>query len=146
MSENKAPYGKPDTIGSIERILGDYFERGNSMHINELLDTQDKLSIHSYRLASMAADCKGLYNTNVFNKKITINRQVQSLLNAKLTKAAATVQAESSKIGEEMIEAELKTESEAFKYDLLLGQVNRVISSMSQRISYLKQEHNNTRV
>lgn len=136
------PYGKtkPNTLGSIERILGDYFERGNSMHINELLDLQDKLSIHSYRLAEMAATAKSEYNGDFFTRKITINRQVQGMLNAKMTKAAATVQAESSKIGEEMIKEELDSEAEAFKFDLLLGQVNKVLNAMAQRISYLKIE------
>lgn len=130
-----------DTLKEIESYLAQYFERGSTMSINELLDIQDKVSIHSYRLAEMAAEAKTDYNTNFFTRKITINRQMQSLINAKISKAAAQVQAESSKVGAEMMESEMQSESLAFKYDLLLNQVNKILSAIAQRVSFLKQEH-----
>lgn len=138
--EDKIPYGKPDTLKSIEGYLSEYFNRSESMNIDELLNVQDKISIHSYRLAEMAAEAKASYNGDLFTRKITINRQTQALINAKMSKAAATVQAESSKIGEEMIKAELDAEAYAYKLDLLLGQVNKVLSAIAQRVSYLKTE------
>lgn len=129
-----------DVLEKIEELITAYVERGDSQGIDNLLKAQDMLAGYSYYLAEMAAESKGTYNNNVFSKKITINRQVQSLINANISKAAAQVQAESSKVGEEMIKAELDAEAEAYKLDLLLGQVNRVLSSLQQRISYLKIE------
>lgn len=127
-------------IQAISDLLESYEVEGATIPLPSLLTMQDSLAVNSYRLAEMAAEAKANYNGNYFSRKITINRQMQALLNAKMTKAAAEVQAESSSVGEEKIKAELDAEAYAYKLDLLLGQVNKVLSAMQQRISYLKTE------
>lgn len=131
------------TLATISDLLETYESSGATMFVPELLTMQDTLSVQSYRLAEEAADAKGKLNGRIFTKKVNINRQMQALINAKLSKAAAQVQAESSVTGEEMIKAELDAEAYAYKLDLLLNQVNKVLSAMAQRISYLKSEKNN---
>lgn len=142
MSEDKTPYGKPDTLSIIESILGDYYKRGSSMQINELLDLQDRLSIHSYRLAEKSADAKTDYNGLYFIKEISLQRDIRNRMKGNISKAAATVEAETTPDAEERFKAELEAEAEAYKLDLLLKQVNKVLSAMQQRISYLKEEKN----
>ncbi len=133
-----------ETLTTISDLLETYESSGATMFVPELLTMQDTLAVQSYRLAEEAATAKGKLNGKIFVKKVNINRQMQALLNAKLSKAAAQVQAESSVTGEEMIKAELDAEAYAYRLDLLLGQVNRVLSALQQRISYLKNEKNNT--
>lgn len=129
-----------DTIKEIESYLADYFKNGSMKHINELLDIQDKIAIHSYRLAEMCADAKNTYNGAYFIRKVEVNRKMQAMIGKGMSKAASQVEAESSQEGAELSKNELETEAEAYKLDLLLGQVNRVLHSLSQRISYLKNE------
>ena len=134
-----------ETITNISNLIEAYVDRGDKEDINSLLKAQDLLSGYSFHLAQIVGDAKGTYNNLLFTRKITINRQMQSLLNAKISKAAAQVQAESSAIGEEMIKAELDAEADAYRADLLLNQVNKILSSMAQRISFMKQEYESTK-
>ena len=60
----------------------------------------------------------------------------------KISKAQAQVEADI--MSEEDFKAELDAEGEAYKYDMLVGQVNKVLSAIQQRISYLKTEKQNT--
>ena len=112
------------------------------MQINELLDLQDRLSIHSYRLAEKSADAKTDYNGLYFIKEISLQRDIRNRMKGNISKAAATVEAETTPDAEERFKAELEAEAEAYKLDLLLKQVNKVLSAMQQRISYLKEEKN----
>jgi hypothetical protein len=131
------------TIESIERLLAEYYNKGAGQHITELLDIQDKLAIHSYRLAEMAANAKNEYNGCYFIRKISVGKNVQGLMNSrKISKVQAQVEADI--MSEEDFKAELDAEGEAYKYDMLVSQVNKVLSAIQQRISYLKTEKNNT--
>jgi hypothetical protein len=132
---------KTDTVKEIELILSDYFTKGSSQDIDGLLLWQDKLSIHSYRLAQMTADSKTIYNGNYFIRKITVNKQQQSMMaTRKLSKAQANLEADI--LSEELFKKELESEGLTYKYEMLLNQVNKILSAMQQRISYLKTEKN----
>jgi hypothetical protein len=132
---------KADTVKEIELILSDYFIKGSSQDIDGLLLWQDKLSIHSYRLAQMTADSKTIYNGNYFIRKITVNKQQQSIMaTRKLSKAQANLEADI--LSEELFKKELESEGLTYKYEMLLNQVNKILSAMQQRISYLKTEKN----
>jgi hypothetical protein len=132
---------KTDTVKEIELILSDYFTKGSSQDIDGLLLWQDKLSIHSYRLAQMTADSKTIYNGNYFIRKITVNKQQQSIMaTRKLSKAQANLEADI--LSEELFKKELESEGLTYKYEMLLNQVNKILSAMQQRISYLKTEKN----
>jgi hypothetical protein len=132
---------KTDTVKEIELILSDYFTKGSSQDIDGLLLWQDRLSIHSYRLAQMTADSKTIYNGNYFIRKITVNKQQQSIMaTRKLSKAQANLEADI--LSEELFKKELESEGLTYKYEMLLNQVNKILSAMQQRISYLKTEKN----
>ena len=100
---------KTDTVKEIELILSDYFIKGSSQDIDGLLLWQDKLSIHSYRLAQMTADSKTIYNGNYFIRKITVNKQQQSMMaTRKISKAQANLEADI--LSEELFKKELESE------------------------------------
>ncbi len=130
-----------DTLKTIESILAGYYKGNGSIDV--LLDMQDKLAVHSYRLAEMSADMKSEYNGSYFMRKITISKKTQAIIRqTKTSKAQAEVEATNT--SEDLLLEELNNEAEAFKYDLLLRQVNKVLSAMQQRISYLKIEFDKT--
>jgi hypothetical protein len=132
---------KIDTVKEIELILSDYFQKGSSQDIEGLLLWQDKLSIHSYRLAQLTADSKNVYNGNYFIRKITVNKQQQSIIaTRKISKAQANLEADV--LSEDLFKNELESEGLTYKYEMLLNQVNKILSAMQQRISYLKTEKN----
>lgn len=130
---------KIDTLKEIEKILGEYYKRAASMHVDELLDLRDKLAIHSYRLAEYTADAKTSYNTNYFNRKITVNRSQQALMQKQnMSAAKSLINAEICH--EDALQDELIAEALAYKHDLLLKQTNKVLDAMNQRISHVKNE------
>jgi len=130
---------KVNTVVEIEKILSDYFQNGSTQSIDRLLDMNDKLAIHSYRLAEMSAQTKTSYNSAYFIRKITVNKQTQVLMSSKkMTKVAANLDADI--LSEDLFKQEIESEGLAYQYDLLLNQVNKILSAISQRISYLKNE------
>ena len=133
-----------ETIQAIEAHLSWYHTKGSGAHVPELLDHQDRLAIHSYRLAEMAGDQKQDFNSCYYMRKISISKQTQAIIFEKKT-SKAQAEIEATNENAEKIELELISEGQAFKYDLLLKQVNRVLSAMQQRISYLKQEKDQTK-
>jgi hypothetical protein len=130
---------KVNTIKEIELILAEYFLKGSTQSIEHLLYLQDRLSIFNYRLAEMAANAKNEYNGLYFIRKISVSKETQGFINSrKMSKAAAEIEANIK--CEDDVKSELEAEAEAYKYDMLVGQVNKVLSAMQQRISYLKTE------
>ena len=130
---------KINTLVEIEKILSEYFKHGSTQSIDHLLETQDRLAIHSYRLAEMAGVFQTDYNQSIFIRKINVNRQTMNIIKAKkLSKAQAQLEADLD--NENLFEDELNKQGQAYTADLLLGQVNRVLSAIQQRISYLKTE------
>ena len=111
--------------------------------IEELLKAQQKLSGHSYYLAEESARMKEDYNLGFFMRKINLSKSKNAFINQ--GKSAAAAESASIEKNESYYEAEIKSESIAYKLDLLLKQVNVILSSMQQRISYLKQEKQSTK-
>jgi len=130
------------TLQSIEAILTWYQANGATQSIENLLDAQDKLSIHSYRLAEIAGQSKSKYNSSYFIRKISVAKSTHAMQ----TEKVAYNKAENKAMIENELayQNEINTEAEAYTSDLLLKQVNKVIASMSQRISYLKHEKQRT--
>lgn len=132
-----------DTLKEIEKILCEYFKDGAKIQIDGLLNLRDKLAIHSYRLAEYTAGAKTSYNVSYFTRKISVSKKKQAIIQDKgISAAQATIEAENA--NEELFQQEQIDEANAFKHDLLLKQVNQVLNAMSQRISYLKTEKNET--
>ena len=109
----------------------------NTQNITELLNCKDKLAINSYSLAEYAAFKKIDYNIAYFIRKVSVIREKEQN-NKNMSATKAETKALLSK--ENDYHREIEAQGEAYKADLLLKQVNKIIDCMTQRISYLKQE------
>ena len=127
-------------ILEIEEIIEAYTLQSESMSINELLLIQDKLSGFGFYFAEVVAKAKMDYNFGYLKRKIVINRATQSILDMKVEKAMNKAQTKAETQNEDLLKNELTLEGLAFEYDLKLKQLNRVLSSMQQRISFIKRE------
>ena len=128
------------TIVEINDLINDYTESGERYSLPDLLNTQDKLSGYSYRFAEIVAKAKAEYNFGYLKRKIVINRATQSLIDLKIEKAVNKCQLKAETQNEDLLKSELTLEALSYEYDLKLKQLNRVLSSMQQRISFSKKE------
>tara|TARA_R110000751_G_scaffold206469_1_gene310489 strand:- start:3454 stop:3882 length:429 start_codon:yes stop_codon:yes gene_type:complete len=124
----------------IDEIIEAYTLQSESMSINELLLIQDKLSGYGFYFAEVVAKSKMDYNFGYLKRKIVINRATQSILDLKVEKAMNKAQTKAETQNEDLLRDELTLEGLAFEYDLKLKQLNRVLSAMQQRISFVKKE------
>ena len=131
-------------LQQISEILTLYAANSGGQAVDLLLRQRDVLAALSYRLAEMAGEAKGEYNAKYFQRKITVARATQRLIN----EGMAFNKADSKSLieNEDYYRAEIAKEAEAYKMDLLLKQVNRVLDAMSQRISFLKMELKNNQL
>lgn len=113
-----------------------------TQNITNLLEAKDKLAISSYMLAEYAADKKIDYNSAYFIRKVSVIREKEQN-NKSMSATKAETKAMLSK--ENDYHREIEAQGDAYKADLLLKQVNKIIDCMTQRISYLKQELEYTR-
>jgi len=127
-------------IIEIEDIINLYIETSDSLPIDRLLSAQDKLSGYSFAFAEMVADAKQHHNNSYFKRKVAINRGVQSILSQGITTAINKATSQVEIQNEDLLQEELDAEALTFKYDLKLKQINRILSAMSQRISFVKKE------
>jgi len=109
--------------------------------IDWLLQAQDWFSIQNCRLSDLVADIKHEYNTYYYNRKISIAQATQSLMNEGATKGKA----ENNSLVEnkDLLKSELDSQALAYRIELLMKQVNILINSINQRVSYLKSEKQN---
>jgi hypothetical protein len=108
-----------------------------TQNINQLLEYKDMLAISSYMLAEFAATKKIDYNVAYFVRKVSVIREKEQN-NKNMSATKAETKAMLSK--ENDYYREINAQGEAYKADLLLKQVNKILDCMTQRISYLKQE------
>lgn len=128
-----------ETLDNISEIIEWYKEHSSGAGIHILLDARDKLSGHSYNLAEFTADLKVEYNSKYFIRKINIAKSKQAFLNENMTLGKA--ENEALVKHQEIYNAQIEAEADAYKADLLLRSVYKVLDAMSQRISTLKQEY-----
>lgn len=120
-----------------------YFDNAHKANINLLIEFQDKISGYAYWLAEVAADQKKDYNAKYFSRKIEVAKSKQGLIN----KSMAVNKADNQSLveNEDIMKAELESEAYAYKCDLLLRQTNKMLESVRQRISFMKQEFENVK-
>ena len=116
-----------------------YNQASKNGDLIKLMKAQDRLSALSYNIAQITADYKGEYNESYFIKKINHNIQKQAFIN----QGDSGVVAESNAIvkTKEEIKKEKQAEANSYRMDLLLKQINKVLSAMQQKISHLKNEY-----
>ena len=135
------PDQKPDldqTLKKIEGLLSEYMSIRNSCNITALLDVQDKIAIWGMRLAELSADYMTSYNYQYFIRKINVSKKKMQLI--KLGNKIGASDAQAMVDNEEVMNVEQENESIAYKADLILKQLNKTLSSIQQRISFMKQE------
>jgi hypothetical protein len=127
-----------DTINEIEKALIWYEGNSTKADIYRLLEFQDKLSIRSCNLAQMVAESKGEALGAYFERKVTFSVNKMNFINGGETVSKADSMAESASKQDRQREKEAIQYSEHLR--LLLSQVNKVLSSCQQRLSFMKSE------
>lgn len=126
-------------INKIEQLLTWYDSNCTKAQIKQLLQFNDQLSLLSVNLASICAKAKGSYLRVYFERKYTFSTKKLDWIKEGSSAAKAEEQAR-LEIGA-IKESEIQREEEADGYNLMLRQVNKVLSSVQQRISFEKAEY-----
>ena len=127
-----------NVLAEIRKILDWYKVNCKTAFYIDILSAKDRLAIYSFTLAEFTADMKGEYNLAYFNRRISVLRTKQTLINSK----TAIGKAEGDAILEhqDAYKKEMEAEADAYRADLLLRQVNKIIDAMQQRVSVLRSE------
>lgn len=107
--------------------------------ILDLLNFQDKLSLLSCNLATITAKAKGSHLRAYFERKHTFS--IKKLGFIKEGKRIGTAEEQAQTEIEGLTEKEIQTEEIADSLMLELRQVNKVLSAVQQRISFMKAEY-----
>ena len=127
-----------ELISLLDQEIQIYLDNGEAMDVDALLECQDKLSGYSWTLTELCAEFKRDYNFKYFTRKIMVNESAQAITNkpVKIAMNKAVLSAEVKHKYE--LENEIEAESYAYEADLRLKQLNRILSSVQQRISHAK--------
>ena len=127
-------------IEEIQVILDWYFEHSDKANINDLLKAQDKIAIRSYTLSEELGNIKKDYNFAYFTRKIEFNKAKSHYINTK-SKGVSAADVEANLDVQSLQEKEIEFESLGYKLENLLRQLNKILQSIQQRISFLKYEY-----
>lgn len=120
-----------------------YFDNSSKASPVALLEFQDKMVGYSFWLGELLVNAKTDYNLKFFSKKMSLSRSTQSFIKSKdMAVNKATLEAIIA--NEDIIKLEIEAESHAYRCEVLLKQLNKVLDTVRQRISYLKQEKQNS--
>jgi hypothetical protein len=118
--------------------INQYHKAKDSATIEDLLNIQDEVAIRTFTLAQHVADYKVSYNGSYFIRQIGVAKS--SLQHQKNGSKMGTADKQALIDNEKNYEVEQSNEATAVTLDLLLRQTNIILQTMAQRISYLKQE------
>lgn len=104
-------------------------------NINELVYARKQLSCHAVDLAGFVGDLKADFETAYFNRRLQYAKAITTEKGTVAEKEANSVISIQN-----VYEDEKTLEGQHAKAKLILGQVNEVLSSMQQHLSYLKDE------
>jgi len=130
-----------ELLEEIHNKITKYESMYSTASITWLLEAQDWFSIHNCRLSDLLADMKQDYNNYYYLRKISVAQTTQGFMNEGATKGKA--ETDSIVANKTKLHQELETQGLAYRIELLLKQVNILINSINQRISYLKVEQSN---
>lgn len=132
------------------RVIVLYSQKASTMSVNDLLIMQDELSINSYYIATYLGDKKDDYNTIYFQRKTYVSNRTQELMNQPIigtkramAKNAAEIQAVNE--AEDNFYEEMKAQATSYKLEKQLIQMNKILQSISSRVSWLKKESEQSR-
>lgn len=129
-------------ILQIEKIITWYQNNYSNANIDNLMDAKSKLVTLNYNLADLLATAKSNYNSRYYIRKIAITQAKNALIRNKEAISKATSFAEEQEI--DKLDEELKAESLAYSIEIKLKQSNMIINDLTQRISILRKEAENT--
>ena len=123
-------------LSEISEHIKRYYNDGKTWNVGMCMDFQDDLSCLAFELAEELATAKEDYNGKYFIRKIGVSKKSHELIN----KGNAVNKSEIQAIVENEDNFKIEQISEAFAYrmDILLKQTNKVLDSVRQRISHLK--------
>tara|TARA_R100000951_G_scaffold494_2_gene2184 strand:+ start:2613 stop:3047 length:435 start_codon:yes stop_codon:yes gene_type:complete len=126
-------------VNKIEKLLTWYEGNCDKASVLQLLKFNDQLSLLSVNLASICAKAKASYLRTYFERKYTFSTKKIDWIKNGSSAAKADEQAR-LEIGA-IKASEIEREEEADILNLMLRQINKVLSSAQQRISFEKAEH-----
>ena len=126
----------------IKAQIDRYEEVYKTSSIDTLLNAADWFAIQATRLSENLAELKTHYNRSYYARKLKVAQKEQEFIN-KENLSAAKAQSKSIVETAEFLDNELIYQSQAYRVDTFLRQVNILIKTIQQRISYLKIEKNN---
>ncbi len=138
-----------DTLYPGQRLMTDikeqidrYEDIYKTSSIDTLLNAADWFAIQATRLTEELADLKDNYNKAYYIRKLKVAQKEQELIN-KENLSAAKAESQSIVATAEFLDNELNYQSAAYRVEIFLKQVNILIGSIQQRISFLKIEKSN---
>jgi hypothetical protein len=130
------------TLSRITKILNWYYQTPKDYaDIDTMLYNRKQLSVESVALAVIVGEFKAEYDSTYFKRKVAFSKafeQIKSTATEKITDSVAVHKANIEIEPIEDIEKNLSGQFEKGK--MILKQVNEVLSSMQQQLSYLKKE------
>jgi len=129
-------------LTEIKKQIDRYEEVYKTSSIDALLNAADWFAIQATRLSETLADLKNNYNKAYYIRKLKVAQKEQELIN-KESLSAAKATSQSIVATAEFLDNELEYQSAAYRIEIFLKQVNILISSIQQRISFLKIEKAN---
>ena len=127
-----------EIIEKICSLLIWYEKHGEKAEIVKLLSFQDKLSLLSCNLATITAQSKGSHLRAYFERKHAFS--VKKIAFIKDGEKIGIAEEKATSQLSDFTRVEIETEEIADSLMLELRQVNRVLSSVQQRISFAKAE------
>jgi hypothetical protein len=134
-----------EIITQIDRQIELYYKliQQDVVSPNALVTVQEKLACLSYTLAKRVGDCRAAYNDLKFtyNSKLTADEYKYAQEGLKTLTAKTASKFDNT----DTLKAMLESENVYKRIKLILDQVNRILSTLMQRVSMLRKEqaHNN---
>lgn len=127
-----------EVIGMVTDLLVWYESNNEKASILQLLNFQDKLSLLSTNIAKIVGDCKASYLKAYFDRKhsFSIKKLYHIGKGSSGTKAQELAEIEI----DELKHAEIEEEKASYTISLQLRQLNKVLSAVQQRLSFMKTE------
>lgn len=130
----------------ITRMVDWYNEKlYSSGNVSELLDFAGKLSGYAYYLSEIVSEFKKNYNSSRFTRRINLSRQTTEFMDKGDSATASKERAFESKEHEAQYKEEMEIEGAAYKAETMLKSIYTIIDVIRTRVSYLKQEQQQTK-
>jgi len=133
-----------EILNQIKNDIDWYNQHCKDASIDNLMKLKSHIVTLNYNVAEHLASLKKDYNVARYNKKIAFTRSKNELVRKGEKIGAAESEADEKTAKE--YEEELNIENLAYRLEILLKQSNYVVDDISQRISVLKKERENSNV